>query len=47
MVALAKRYGELKPNITINQTIVPGTEYEKKQLAAFASGAPSGPRSMG
>ena len=39
MVALAKRYGEIKPNVTINQTIVPGTEYEKKQLAAFASGA--------
>jgi multiple sugar transport system substrate-binding protein len=38
MVALAKRYEELKPNIKINQTIVAGAEYERKQLAAFASG---------
>src|SRR2546422_824127 len=38
MVALAKRYEELKPNVKINQTIVAGAEYERKQLAAFASG---------
>jgi multiple sugar transport system substrate-binding protein len=38
MVALAKRYEELKPNIKISQTIVAGAEYERKQLAAFASG---------
>ncbi len=38
MVALAKRYAEIKPNITINESIVPGAEYDRKQLAAFASG---------
>jgi multiple sugar transport system substrate-binding protein len=38
MVALAKRYEELKPNVKVNQSIVTGAEYERKQLAAFASG---------
>ena len=38
MVALAKRYAEIKPNVTINESIVPGAEYDRKQLAAFASG---------
>jgi multiple sugar transport system substrate-binding protein len=38
MVALAKRYEELKPTVKINQSIVTGAEYERKQLAAFASG---------
>ncbi|HEV8634400.1 MAG TPA: extracellular solute-binding protein [Chloroflexota bacterium] len=38
MIALAKRYEELKSNVKINQTIVTGAEYERKQLAAFASG---------
>jgi multiple sugar transport system substrate-binding protein len=37
MVALAKRYEEIKP-VKINQTIVAGAEYNRKQLAAFASG---------
>src|SRR5262245_16032201 len=38
MVSLAKRYEELKPNVKIEQTIVAGAEYQRKQLAAFASG---------
>lgn len=38
MVATAKRYEEIKPNIKISQIIVTGAEYDRKQLAAFASG---------
>jgi multiple sugar transport system substrate-binding protein len=38
MAALAKRYETLRPNVKIQQTIVTGAEYERKQVAAFASG---------
>ena len=38
MAALAKRYEALKPNVKIKQTVVAGAEYERKQIAAFASG---------
>src|SRR5438045_8257065 len=37
MAALAKRYFELRPDVTVKNTAV-GAEYEGKQIAAFASG---------
>jgi multiple sugar transport system substrate-binding protein len=36
--ATARRYRELRPEVTLRQTVVTGANYERAQVAAFASG---------
>jgi multiple sugar transport system substrate-binding protein len=38
MAALARRYRELRPDVEVRQTVAPGGDYERRQVAAFASG---------
>lgn len=38
MAALARRYKELRPDVDVRQAVVPGSDLELKQIAAFASG---------